>query len=100
MTTVRVRDSAELGDSVREARQRLGWSQADLAAAAGVGRQWLVGFEAGDKPSAPLDMVFRVLQQLDVDVTLDATPPARRTSRVPRISADEIRARYEDGARR
>lgn len=62
-----------------------------LAARAKVGRQWLIGFELGDKHSAPLDMVFRVLSALDLDLTL--TPPPPQTSPPP-IDLDEIINRH------
>ena len=78
MTTLKVRDSAQLGLAVRDARLSAGLSQADLAAEAGIGRQWLVAFEAGDKPSAPFDMVMGLLRALDLEVTLHPTLPQRR----------------------
>lgn len=42
-----------------------------------MGRQWLNAFEQGEKSSAPLDMVMRVVDALDVSVTLSkpAAPP-------------------------
>lgn len=70
MATPRIQAAAALGDLVREARLAHGLSQTQLAADAAVGRQWLVGLEAGDKASAPLDMVLRVLRALALDVTL------------------------------
>ena len=80
---------------MRDARTRLGMSQVELAAEARVGRQWLVEFEAGDKLSAPFDMVMRLLVALGLDVTLDSTVPVR--ARRPESftpKASEILARY------
>lgn len=95
METVSVRNAAELGGVVRAARLEAGLSQVDLAAEARVGRQWLVEFEAGDKLSAPFDMVMRVLQALDLEVMLDPTVPRRvAPPSVERPSASEILARY------
>jgi len=98
MATITVRDAAQLGSAVREARVRAGMSQTELAADSSVGRQWLVAFEAGDKASAPFDMVMRVLQVLDLNVTLDSSVITRppRSSRRTVVRASDILARYEN----
>ncbi len=80
------------GRVIREAREQRGLTQAALAEAAGVGRQWLVGFELGDKESAPLAMILRVLGALDLEVTL-APPPASPAPRVSEVDLDAIIAR-------
>lgn len=91
MATVRVHDAAELGAAVREARAAAGLSQTGLAAEAAVGRQWLVEFEAGDKLTAPFDMVMRLLRVLAVDVVLDAGVPRRpRSTRRDALTASEV----------
>lgn len=72
-----MRDAAELGSAIRDGRAEAGLTQAELAAEAGVGRQWLVELEAGDKASAPFDMVMRVLRALTLEVTLDPVVPSR-----------------------
>lgn len=51
-----------------------GVTQASLAAKAGVGRQWLNAFELGDKWTAPLDMVYRVLSALEITVEMVPEP--------------------------
>jgi transcriptional regulator with XRE-family HTH domain len=79
MATIRARDAVELGRGVRAARRERGWSHAQLATHARVGRQWLVEFEAGGKPSAPLDMVIRLLAALETDAHLR---PARRPTTI------------------
>lgn len=101
MATLHVRDAAQLGDAVRKARAAIGLSQSELAADARVGRQWLVAFEAGDKLSAPFNMVMRVLRSLELDVTLDASTPKRSGRRVPGFvpKATDVLARYEKPAR-
>jgi hypothetical protein len=102
MATIMVRDAAELGTVVRDARLLAGISQTELAADARVGRQWLVGFEARDKLSAPFDIVMRVLRVLELEVTLDPSVPARPVRRgqpfVPKAS--EVLARYEKNSMR
>ncbi|MDR1150856.1 MAG: helix-turn-helix domain-containing protein [Bifidobacteriaceae bacterium] len=93
-----IHDAAELGAAVRTARRDQGLSQTDLAHVAHVGRQWLVGLEAGDKHSAPLDMILRVLRGLRLSITLDPTPAALRLlgPAPPLIRADDIVARHTD----
>lgn len=81
------RTPTELGSLVRLARMADEVSQVALAEAARVGRQWLVAFEAGDKESAPLDMVMRVLAELGISVTL--TPSNVPDSAVPHADVDE-----------
>jgi len=78
---------------VRQARTEQGLSQAELARDAGVGRQWLVGLEAGDKTSAPLDMVMRVLRELGLAVTLDPVRPTQPNPG-PVITATQVLQRY------
>jgi transcriptional regulator with XRE-family HTH domain len=91
-----VQDSIQLGRTIREARLALGLSQTELARDAQVGRQWLVGLEAGGKTSAPLNMIWRLLRELHLDLTLDSRPvtPLGTNSPVPIISADEVLARH------
>lgn len=99
MTTFIAGDARQVGSIIRGARLREGLSQSELASDAGVGRQWLVGLEAGDKASAPLDMVLRVLRALELDVTLSGAAPERRfgDDQPPMPTASEILARYVGG---
>ncbi len=102
MATTTVKDAARLGDAVRKARAEAGMTQAELASDAGVGRQWLVAFEAGDKISAPFDMVMRVLRVLELEVTLDPSMPKRPGRKDQQFvpNASEVLARYEKNATR
>lgn len=76
-TPLQVSRPADLGPALREARLADGLTQSGLAQVAGVGRQWLNSFEMGERPSAPLDMVMRVVAALDVPVILTRpAPPA------------------------
>lgn len=102
MATVRVRDASELGSAVRDARIQASLSQAELAAEAQVGRQWLVEFEAGDKLSAPFDMVMRLLRALALEVTLDPAVLRRRASPTSKgaPTASEVLARHTTPERR
>jgi transcriptional regulator with XRE-family HTH domain len=94
-----ITDASDIGDLVREARQQSGVSQAALAQAAGVGRQWLNEFELGKKPAAPIDMILRVLANVTASLVLlpsdDATASNRHDhdqewDRVGEIDIDTI----------
>lgn len=62
----------DLGVMLREARRAKGWTQQELADAAGVTRQWVISVEAG-APTARLGMVLDALRCVDllVDVIRD-----------------------------
>lgn len=65
---------------LREVRLEKGITQSALAEKANVGRQWLNAFELGDKWTAPLVMVYRVLSALEASVVMDPEPVAAPTS--------------------
>jgi len=71
--------ASQLGEVTRQARLDAGISQSELAQRSRVGRQWLNAFEAGDKPTAPLDMIMRVAEALGVELVL---APARNPAKV------------------
>jgi ribosome-binding protein aMBF1 (putative translation factor) len=59
----------ELGVAVRELRLARGWSQADLAAAAGMTQSAVARFEAGGTvPTLPV--LGRIARALDADLTV------------------------------
>lgn len=62
---------------VRGRRKELGLSQAEVAARAGVSRPWLSEFERG-KPKAELHLALRLLEALDLDMTLQSPDDASR----------------------
>ena len=64
-----VKTVAEIGEVIRGRRNELGLDQADLAKRCGVSRQWLVAVERG-KPRAQIELVLRVLRELDIDLAL------------------------------
>jgi len=66
-----VRSARHFGALVRARRVEMDWSQARLARAAGVSRQWVVAFEAG-KPTAELGNVLRTVQA--TGLVLDLVP--------------------------
>lgn len=65
----------ELGRAVRDLRARRGWSQTDLARAAGMTQSAVARFEAGGTvPTLPV--LDRVAQALDADLIVTVTPRA------------------------
>lgn len=69
-----IRTPRDLGATIRAARRERGLSQAELAAAAGVGRPWLSELEGG-KRTAEVGLVLAVIGALDLELTLASTPP-------------------------
>lgn len=62
-----LKSQASLGQAVRSARKRKGWSQADLATRAGLSRQSMVALEQGDA-NPRLDTVLRLTGVLGMDL--------------------------------
>jgi transcriptional regulator with XRE-family HTH domain len=63
----------ELGKAVRELREHHGWSQAQLAQAAGMTLSAVARFEAGG-PVPTLPVLERLAHALDVQLTVGFTP--------------------------
>ena len=61
---------AQLGQRIRVARIRRGWSVADLASKAGINRNTLTALELG-KPGTAIGVCFTVLWALGLDKSLD-----------------------------
>ena len=61
----------QLGQRIRVARIRRGWSVADLASKAGVNRNTLTALELG-KPGTAVGVCFTVLWALGLDKSLEA----------------------------
>jgi predicted transcriptional regulator len=65
----------ELGRGVREMRERLGWSQSDLARAARMTQSAVARFEAGGTiPTLPV--LERVARALDAELAVEIRPRA------------------------
>ncbi|HEX6499518.1 MAG TPA: HipA N-terminal domain-containing protein [Micromonosporaceae bacterium] len=84
---MRIGDSQDLGRYVRECRNRLGMTQAQLAGAARVSRRWLSDLESG-KESADFGLVLRTLRALGQVVNVI---PESETAA---IDLDEVLAQY------
>jgi ribosome-binding protein aMBF1 (putative translation factor) len=67
------RRAHELGAAVRELRSSRGWTQAQLAAAAGMTQSAVARFEAGGTVPT-LAVLARLAQALDADLTVSLTP--------------------------
>lgn len=79
----------ELGAEIRERRVQRRWTQGDLAARAGVSRQWLSRLEAGHT-GAEIGRILSVARALDVALTL-----GERAPEVPgTVDLDEL---FQDG---
>lgn len=72
MKAVTVRDVAAIA---RDRRSAMGWSQAQLAANVGVGREWIIQFEKG-KPTAEWGLVLRVLRALGMVIDIQVLSEA------------------------
>jgi HTH-type transcriptional regulator/antitoxin HipB len=73
VTTRRVlnaRSLTRLGTAVRSLRLDRGLSQADLAKAAEVSRQWIINLEQGNTDGLEVGRLMRVLDQLDASLTI------------------------------
>lgn len=62
---------AQIGQRIRTARLRRGWSAAELAAKAGITRNTLTSLELG-KPGTALGVCITVLWALGIEKSLDA----------------------------
>ena len=74
----------DLVAAARGRRKSLGWTQSELADRAHVSRQWISEFEAG-KPTAELGLTIRLLDALDLRLTLNTSEerhPSREQSAV------------------
>jgi len=63
------RTTTELGATLRRARRDRGWTQATLAAAAGISRPALINLERGN-PHGELGVALRVIAALGLTVDL------------------------------
>jgi y4mF family transcriptional regulator len=91
MKTKTVRDVAALA---RKRRRELGLAQAQLAAAVGVGREWIIDFEKG-KSTVEWGLVFRTLKELGLEIDL-----AEYRQIPPSPAEDDLTAVLERGRRR
>ena len=77
--------SDDFAVSVRQRRQELKLSQAQVAAQVGVSRQWIIDIEKG-KPRAELELALKLLQTLDLQLQL-------KTQKTPSVTNTKIDAK-------
>jgi HTH-type transcriptional regulator/antitoxin HipB len=85
----------DLAATVRGRRQEFGLSQGQLAAHAGVSRDWINQIEAG-KPTAEFGLVLRLLDALDL--RLDLVPRGKGLDNSARgsVDLDNLLDQYHD----
>lgn len=91
MRTKTIRDVAALA---RKKRRELGLAQAQLAAAVGVGREWIIDFEKG-KSTVEWGLVFRTLKELGLEIDL-----AESRQVLPSPAESDLTCILERGRRR
>ena len=65
---INARSLPRLGSAIRSLRRRRQLTQAELAATAGVSRQWIIAAEAGKVEGLEIARVMRVLDILDASL--------------------------------
>ena len=69
---IEISNTQDLGTAIRAERKRLGFSQEQLAAAAGVGPRFVVELEGG-KPTARFEHVLAVAHAVGFTITASAS---------------------------
>jgi HTH-type transcriptional regulator/antitoxin HipB len=92
---MRLRTPLDIGQAIRDRRRRLGWDQDDLAKRVGVSRKWLIDVERG-KPGAPIGLLLRTLDALNLHLSLDTARQSRKRSvkPIPTVDLDRVLDRY------
>lgn len=86
---MRARTAEDIGLIVRDRRQALGLSQAELAQRVGVSRQWVVELEGG-KQRAEVGLVLRALAAMDLHVSVSPEAADAAGSPIPDPDLDAI----------
>ena len=85
-----VSDWRKLGAVLRQARLAAGLTQQALATRAGVSRAWLARLEGGHR-AAELEPLLRLLDALDLTLTIGPKPPNPGTDAVLAALAEQER---------
>jgi HTH-type transcriptional regulator/antitoxin HipB len=84
-----IKTPVELGAVIRDARERHGWTQADLARRANVTRQWVIRLEKGRHDKAEIGLVLAVLNVSGVPLYAGG-PPEQGQRLVTHIHGEAI----------
>ena len=90
---VKTKTLLDVAALARKKRRELGLAQAQLAAAVGVGREWIIDFEKG-KSTVEWGLVFRTLKELGLEIDL-----AESRQIPPSNAEDDLTAILERGRR-
>lgn len=90
-----IRSVRDVGALISDARRERGWTQQQLADAAGVSRHWLGAVERGDRSGAELTLVLHTLATLEVTLVASAPSSAPATTATsvttaPVVDLDDI----------
>jgi len=92
---VQINTIRDVAATVRGRRQDLGLSQVELAARAGVSREWISAFEAG-KPSVEFGLVIRLLDALGLSFDLIERSSGGDVSTTRSVDLDALLDGYRD----
>ncbi len=86
---MKIRSARDLGLLVREARHARQFTQAQLAAKAGVGRDWIIALEKGNR-GAEMGRVLRTLRVLECAVEIGYKTPGDEPETKAATRLDQI----------
>ena len=75
-------DALEIGYAIKDARSKLGMTQAQLAETAGISKRCLWSLELGQNPGVQLDKLLAVLKALGLDLSI----VAGESQGIPRVT--------------
>jgi HTH-type transcriptional regulator / antitoxin HipB len=90
---MRVNSIHDLASAARGRRLELGVSQAEIAARAGVSRDWVNSFEGG-KPTVELILVLRILEVLGLRLELADAAHSQRSRPPGSVDLDALLDEY------
>jgi y4mF family transcriptional regulator len=92
---MQINSMRDLAATARGRRQGLGLSQVELAAKAGVSREWINAFEGG-KPTVEFGLVIRVLEALGLGLDIVERGSGAESSPSRSVDLDALLDEYRD----
>jgi y4mF family transcriptional regulator len=94
---MQIRSPLEVGQLIRSLREARGMAQADLAAAVGASRKWVIEAEAG-KPTAEIGRILRALSVLGTTLNVEenAGPRLAPGASEDTPNVDDVLAAYRN----